>query len=138
MDIHCFGLSKTKQFFNIFFMMVSHTVIKHAIYSIVSFQKFGGSDSDDTDEEGNDDTEEREKFVVFFGGASSEGTKERFWGAAIASLNSLPPAVTFVFFVDMHELNFVGLQVTAFAVSGASHRSTCPPHANTSMTRDKL
>jgi hypothetical protein len=85
--------------------MVSHTVIEHASYSIVSFQNFGGSDSDDS--------EEREKSVVFSGGASSEGTKERFWGAARAGLNSLPPAVTFVFFVDMHEVNSVGLQVTA-------------------------
>jgi len=110
--------------------MVSHTVIEHASYSIVSFQNFGGSDSDDS--------EEREKSVVFSGGASSEGTKERFWGAARAGLNSLSLAVTFVFFVDMHEVNSVGLQVTAFAVSDASHRSTCPPHANTSMTRDKL
>jgi hypothetical protein len=48
--------------------MVSHMVIKHAPYSIVSFQKFGGSDSDDTDKEGSDDTEEREKSVVFSGG----------------------------------------------------------------------
>jgi hypothetical protein len=52
--------------------MVSHMVIKHAPYSIISFQKFVGSDSDDTDEEDSDDTEEREKFVVFSGGASSE------------------------------------------------------------------
>jgi hypothetical protein len=44
--------------------MVSHMVIKHAPYSIISFQKFVGSDSDDTDEEDSDDTEEREKFVV--------------------------------------------------------------------------
>jgi hypothetical protein len=47
-------------------------VIKHAPYSIVSFQKFVGNDSDDTEEEGSDDTEEREISVVFCGGASSE------------------------------------------------------------------
>jgi len=59
--------------------MVSHMVIKHAPYSIISFQKFVGSDSDDTDEEDSDDTEEREKFVVFFGGASSEVDVISFW-----------------------------------------------------------
>ncbi len=56
--------------------MVSHMVIKHAPYSIVSFQKFGGSDSDDTDEEGSYDTEEREKSVVLNNGNHSDSSKE--------------------------------------------------------------